>query len=261
MKKKSNTMELQQIKGILTDIGGVLYVGDKEIPGAPEALNTLRAHYPLRLITNTTRTTPATMTRHMEKLGFHIEEGEMYTALAATKDYVQSKGYTVFPVLTDEAKTYFLDVCGESPDCVVIGDAHTNFNFEHINTAFRYLEKGAKLVSTSKSRYFKDSDGELTLGSGGFVTALEYAADTEAVIIGKPTASFFQIVADSMQLKPEEILMIGDDIESDIGGAQKVGFPTALVKTGKFKPSDLSQSTKPDIVLEDFTELVTYLGL
>ena len=93
-------MILKNIKGIMADIGGVLYVGHDAIHGAPQALNALRERYPLRLISNTTRSTPSQIATHLEKLGFIVKEEEMYTALAATKDYVKSKGYKAYTVLT-----------------------------------------------------------------------------------------------------------------------------------------------------------------
>lgn len=239
----------------MSDIGGVLYVGNEAIEGAPEALDRLRKHYPLKLISNTTRNTPATIAAHLRKLGFSIEEEEMYTALAATRDYVRAKEYKAYTLLTDEANDYFSDLRGDKPDCVVVADAHTNFHFESINQAFRHLEEGAELIGAARSRYFKDSDGKLTIGTGSWIAALEFASGKEATIIGKPSASFFHLVAQSLGMEPSEILMVGDDIISDIGGAQKAGFKTALVKTGKFKESDLHSEIKPDIIVESFSEL------
>lgn len=252
-------MILENIKAVMSDIGGVLYVGNEAIEGTPEALDRLRKHYPLKLISNTTRNTPATIAAHLRKLGFSIDEEEMYTALAATRDYLKAKEYKAYTLLTDEANDYFADLRGDEPDCVVVADAHTNFHFESMNQAFRHLEEGAELIGAAKSRYFKDSDGKLTIGTGSWIAALEFASGKEATIIGKPSASFFHLVAESLGMEPNEILMVGDDILSDIGSAQKAGFKTALVKTGKFKESDLKREIKPDIVVESFTELVSQL--
>ncbi|MBD3792322.1 MAG: TIGR01458 family HAD-type hydrolase [Campylobacterales bacterium] len=250
----------KDIKGIMTDIGGVLYVGSEPIQGAPEALNTLRSRYPLKLISNTTRSTPIQIVKHLQKLGFTIDESEMYTALAATKDYVKSKGYTAYTLLTDEANEYFAELRSDkNVDCVVVADAHKNFHFDTMNQAFRHLEEGAELIGAAKSRYFKDSDGKLTIGTGSWIAALEFATGKEATIIGKPSASFFQLVAESLEMEPHEVLMVGDDIISDIGGAQQAGFKTALVKTGKFKESDLMNEIKPDIICDSFTELAKQL--
>lgn len=240
----------------MTDIGGVLYVGNHAINGAPQALNTLRKHYPLRLISNTTRETPLTITSHLKKLGYAIKDEEIYTALAVMKAYVHAKGYKAYTLLTDEANDYFNGLrSDENVDCVVVADAHTNFHFDTMNRAFRHLEEGAELIGAARSRYFKDSDGKLTIGTGSWIKALEFASGKEATIIGKPSASFFHLVAESLEMEPHEVLMVGDDILSDIIGAQKAGFITALVKTGKFKESDLHSEIKPDIIAESFTEL------
>ncbi|MDM5270565.1 TIGR01458 family HAD-type hydrolase [Sulfurovum sp. zt1-1] len=253
-------MLLKDIKGIMTDIGGVLYVGSEPIQGAPKALNTLRSRYPLRLISNTTRSTPFQIVKHLQKLGFTIDESEMYTALAATRDYVRAKKYKAYTLLTDEANVYFAELrSNDQVDCVVVADAHKNFHFDTMNQAFRHIEEGAELIGAAKSRYFKDSDGKLTMGTGSWIAALEFASGKEATIIGKPSASFFHLVAESLGMNPSEILMVGDDIISDIGGAQKAGFKTALVKTGKFKESDLHSDIKPDIICDSFTDLVEQL--
>ena len=250
----------KEIKAVMTDIGGVLYVGSESIEGAPEALNTLRSRYPLRLISNTTRSTPLQIVKHLQNLGFTIDESEIYTALAATREYVSSRGYKAYTLLTDEANQYFGELrSNDHVDCVVVADAHKNFHFDAMNQAFRHLEEGAELIGAAKSRYFKDSDGKLTIGTGSWIAALEFATGKEATIIGKPSASFFHLVADSLGMKPHEVLMVGDDIVSDIGGAQQAGFKTALVKTGKFKESDLMNEIKPDIICDSFTELAKQL--
>jgi len=250
----------KEIKAVMTDIGGVLYVGSESIEGAPEALNTLRSRYPLRLISNTTRSTPLQIVKHLQNLGFTIDESEIYTALAATREYVSSRGYKAYTLLTDEANQYFAELrSNDHVDCVVVADAHKNFHFDAMNQAFRHLEEGAELIGAAKSRYFKDSDGKLTIGTGSWIAALEFATGKEAKIIGKPSASFFHLVADSLGMKPHEVLMVGDDIVSDIGGAQQAGFKTALVKTGKFKESDLMNEIKPDIICDSFTELAKQL--
>lgn len=249
----------REIKGIMTDIGGVLYVGDEAISGAPGTLDGLRAHYPLRLISNTTQLTPEMVKAHLEKLGFAIGADEMYTALAVTKAYLEKQKCHAYLILTDAAEAYFSDMPKGEVSCVVVGDARENFSFDRLNRAFRYLEQGAKLIGASKSRYYKDSDGGLTMGAGGWITALEFASGKEAKIIGKPSKDFFHLVADSMGLEPREILMVGDDIDSDIGGAQRAGFKTALVQTGKYKADDLEREITPDIVLKDFSKLTEWL--
>ena len=250
---------MKNIKGLLFDIGGVLYVGEKVIPSAEDAISVLQKKYPMRFLTNTTRKTPLAMVEKLNHLGFSVKMEELFTALDATKVYITSQNGSVYTVLTDESDTWFNDLKSEKPDFVVIGDAYLNFNYTRLNEAFKHLQKGAELIAAAKNRYFKEVDGTLSMDAGGFIVALEFAAGVEAKLIGKPSRDFFHLAVASMGLKPEEVLMIGDDIVSDIQGAQDAGLKAALVRTGKFQTSDLEMGITPDIVIEDVTALYSYL--
>ena len=250
---------MKTIKGLLFDIGGVLYTGDTVIPGAIETITLLQKEYPMRFVTNTTRRTPQTILAKLQKMGFPVKEEQLFTALNATKDYVKTQSGTVYTILTDEAEACFSELTSEKPDFVVVGDAYTNFNYTRLNTAFRHLTEGANLIAAAKNRYFRDEDGKLSMDAGGFIVALEYATDTKALLIGKPSRDFFHLAVKSMGLKPDEVLMIGDDIESDIKGAMDAGLRAALVKTGKFQPKDLNRGIKPEVILPDVTALPSLL--
>lgn len=250
---------MHTIKGLLFDIGGVLYVGNTMIPGADLTLTHLQKAFPIRFITNTTRQLPHTIYDKLSEMGFMVEQEQIFTALDATKAYIQKEGGMVFTLLTDEAKAYFSDYESDKGDFVIVGDAYTNFDYAHLNGAFRALENGAKLIACATNRSFLDSDGIRSMDAGGFVAALEFAAQTKATVIGKPSRDFFHLAARSMRLHPSEILMIGDDIESDIKGAKDAGMQAALVKTGKFHPSDLDKAIEPDYILEDLTGVVSIL--
>ncbi len=250
---------MDAIKGLLFDIGGVLYVGDTPIKGAPQTIDALKERYPMRFLTNTTRTIPETIYKNLRQMGFAIAPESLFTALDATKSYVKEREGTVYTVLTNEAERYFDELCSDSPDFVVVGDAHTNFTYARLNTAFRVLQNGAKLVAAAKNRYFKDDDGALSMDAGGFIAALEFAAGVEATLIGKPSRDFFTLAASSMGLKPDEVLMVGDDIESDIKGAQDAGMKAVLVKTGKYREGDLERGITPDGVLESVAQLPEWL--
>lgn len=250
---------MKKIKGLIFDIGGVLYVGSHVVPGAADTIAQLQKRYPMRFVTNTTRRVPASIIEKLSNFGFKIGPEELFTALDATKSYVLSRQATVETVMTDEADRYFEALKSENPDFVVVGDAYTNFDFAHMNRAFRALESGAELIAAAKNRYFKDEDGLLSMDAGGFIAALEFASGKEAQIIGKPSETFFHLAVESMGLRPDEVLMIGDDIESDIQGAQHAGIRAALVKTGKFRESDLGRGIEPDYLLEDVNALLKIL--
>lgn len=249
---------MKEIEGLIFDLDGVLYEGDKVVPGAVEAIEKLKQRYPVRFITNTTRKTHAMVLQKLHEMGFDVVPEEIFTALDATERFLQQHGCGAYLLLTDIAKASF-PALPEKIDYVVVGDAYTNFTYENMNRAFRYLEAGATLVAVAKNRYFKDRDAELSLDAGGFVAALEYATGQEAQIIGKPSRDFFHLSAASMGVDPEAVLMVGDDIEADVLGAQRAGMVGVQVKTGKFRPDDLNGPVTPDAVIEDITALEALL--
>jgi len=250
---------MENIKGILFDISGVLYIGEEAIKGASQTVALLRKHYAIRFVTNTTRILPSRILKKLQTFGFDIDAKEIFTVLDASRDFVQTKGACILPLMTDEASGYFDAFTSDIPDYVVVGDAYSNFDYAHMNRAFRALMQGADLIAAAKNRYFKEADASLSLDAGGFVAALEYATGKEALIIGKPSSTFFHLAVGSMGLDAKEVLMIGDDIEADIKGAQEAGLQAALVKTGKFMEKDLNQSITPNLILEDVTVLPKYV--
>jgi len=247
-------MRSKPVKAILCDIGGVLYVGDAPIPGAIEAIARLKKRYPVRFVTNTTQSTGAQVVAKLQQMGFGIEASEVITALDVTRVFLEREHSGACFLLTDEARAFFAPL--EHLECryVVVGDAQENFSYANLNRAFRILRNGGELLAAAHNRYFKDGDGALSMDAGGFVAALEYAADTKARVIGKPSADFYRLACASMDALPEETVMIGDDIESDILGAQEAGLKAALVKTGKFTPQDLVRGIIPDAVLDSVAD-------
>lgn len=245
------------MKALLCDIGGVLYVGDTPIEGAIEAVARLKEHVPVRFLTNTTQKTGAQVVGKLREMGFDIEPSEVITALDVTKMLLEREGGGALFLLTDDATGFFDDLPKEPCRYVVVGDAQENFSYENLNRAFRVLLQGGELLAAAKNRYFKDNDNELSMDAGGFVAALEYASGKEARIVGKPSPEFYRLACASMGVVPEETVMVGDDIEGDILGAQEAGIRAVLVRTGKFKPDDLEWGIEPDIILESIAEIDT----
>jgi HAD superfamily hydrolase (TIGR01458 family) len=248
-------MRPASIKALLCDIGGVLYVGDTPIEGAVEAVARLKAQYKVRFLTNTTQKTGAQVVEKLRQMGFGIDSSEVITALDVTKMLLEREECGALFLLTDDAAAFFDDLPKEPCRYVVVGDAQENFSYSNLNRAFRVLLQGGELLAAAKNRYFKDHDGKLSMDAGGFVTALEYASGKEAHILGKPSTEFYRLACASIGVEPEEAVMVGDDIESDILGAQEAGLKAVLVKTGKFTPSDLERGITPDLVLDSVAEL------
>ena len=104
--------------------------------------------------------------------------------------------------------------------------------YERLNRAFRMLLDGAELVTLARNRYWQANDG-LMLDTGPFCAALEHASGKKAILAGKPSPAFFQAALASTGAAPSETAVVGDDLESDVGGAQRAGMRGVLVRTGK----------------------------
>jgi HAD superfamily hydrolase (TIGR01458 family) len=139
---------------------------------------------------------------------------------------------------------------------VVIGDLEDTWDYRTLNRAFRLLHHNpeAKLIALGMTRYWMSPDG-LALDVAPFVAALEHATGRKPLVFGKPAAAFFRGAAERLGLPVEEILMIGDDITADVGGAQAAGLKGALVKTGKFRQADLEGDVRPYAVFDSVADL------
>ena len=146
------------------------------------------------------------------------------------------------------------------PGAVIIGDLGELWTYELLQEAFGFLLDGAELVALSRDRYWLKGN-RLVLDAGPFVAALEYASGRTARVTGKPTREFYDAAVKSLGLPPDvsngDIAMIGDDVWSDVRGAQEAGCQGWLVRTGKFREEQLSESgVVPDRVLGSVGEVV-----
>jgi len=124
-----------------------------------------------------------------------------------------------------------------------------------MNKAFKLLIDGAELIAIHKNRFWQTEQG-LQMDIGGFVAALEFASNKQAILIGKPALKFFQMALNSIGLPNNNAAIIGDDIDSDIGGGQTAGIAGILVKTGKYREDYVKTSkTKPDWIIASISDL------
>ena len=248
---------MKAIRSVLIDIDGVLCIRDSPIPGAIEAMALLRQRrLGIRLVTNTTRRTRAEIAQQLRAMGFDIALHEVITGALAARKIIESRGLRPYLLIHPGLMPDFAGVDTHEPNAVLIGDAADGFSYAALNAAFRVLvdQPGAPLIALANNRYFRSADG-LWLDAGPYVAALEYAAGVRALITGKPAEALFRAALDELQTAPDEALMIGDDIESDIGGAQGVGLRAVLVRTGKYRVVDESHArVKADGVADDFAQ-------
>ncbi|ANQ84279.1 putative inorganic pyrophosphate phosphatase [Azoarcus olearius] len=246
-------------RAVLIDLAGVLYVGTSAIPGSVAALQRLRAAgLPLRFLTNSTRMPREPIAARLRAMGFTLQADEIQTAAHAALNLVRRRGlhprYLVHPDLRDE-----VGPDAERPDAVVMGDMGPFLDYAQLNAAFRLLMDGHPLIAMARNRYFMDADG-LSLDMGAFVTGLEFCSGTRAEIVGKPAPGFFHDAVAELGVKPEDTVLIGDDLHDDVGAARAAGLRAVLVRTGKFRAGDDAHpQVRPDLVADDFSAAVDHL--
>ena len=246
-------------QGLLLDLDGVFYVGDTLVEGALEAVRFLAEQgIPHRYVTNTTTRNLAQLVEKLHRLGLPIGGDEILSAPLAARDYLLAQGIRrVRLVVRESLLPDFAALTRDEthPEAVVIGDIGNAWNYDLLDSLFRNLVDGARLVALHRNRYWQTAEG-LRLDIGAFVAALEYAARTQAVVMGKPSCDFFRTALEALGLPAAEVAMIGDDIESDVGGAQACGLHGVLVHTGKYRPELAARAgVTPDRELASIAEL------
>ncbi len=228
----------QMIQGLLLDLAGVLHVGDVACPGAIEAVAAVRASgLPVRYVTNTTRKTRAVLIKRLRQFGFDVRANEVFTAPHAARAYCRRNNLRPFMLVHPDLRPDLEELETDAPNAVLVADAGDAFTYAALNQAFRLLAADTPLIAVARNRYFRDGK-QLSLDAGPFVAALEYAAGVEARLIGKPAPEFFIAAVTDMGLIPENVAMIGDDVEADVCGAVGAGLAGVLVRTGKYRQGD-----------------------
>ena len=253
----------------LLDLDGTLYSGDSPIPGAPEALARLRKRgVPHRLVTNTTSRSRAMLVQRLRDYGFEVAAGEIFTATLAGTELALAAGYrrvTPFvpePALQDMAGlelgggTSGRPAFARPPDAIILGDLGQGWSYGLLQEAFEHLMAGASLIALSRDRYWFRGD-RLALDAGPFVAALEYATEKRAAVAGKPSPDFYLTALRSLGVHDRAAAaMVGDDLWSDIQGAQRAGLQGWLVRTGKYREDALRESgITPDRILDSVAAL------
>ena len=249
----------KKIEGLLIDIDGTLYEGDALIPGAAEAFKMLDAKaIPYRLVTNTTSKPLSAILEKLRSAGLEIAPEHVFSAPVVARAYCLQKGFTrCYPLLKSSLLEDLrgIEFVETAPQAVLVGDLGDELTYAAINHAFRFVLDGAAFVTMARNRYFHGPDG-LCLDVGSIVAALEYATQREATLIGKPAADFFLLALQSMGVAPAHAVIVGDDLEADVGGGQSAGLGGVLVRTGKFRPDQLEKThVTPDSILDSIADL------
>ncbi len=239
---------MRKIRGLLVDLDGTIYAGETLVPGVVEAISELRKReFPFLFTTNTSRKSRADVVETLSDMGLEASESEILTAPVAAAQWLRRHSIERVQLLvSDSTHADFQDltITDRTPEAVLVGDLGAGFTFARLNAAFRSLRSGARLVAIHRNRFWLPEDGP-TLDAGPFVAALEYAADCEATLIGKPASEFFAMAGALLGVPVAQLAVVGDDLESDVRGGRDAGLTTIQVRTGKFD-AGATASAPPD---------------
>jgi HAD superfamily hydrolase (TIGR01458 family) len=251
---------------ILLDVDGVLHVSGAPIAGAAAAVRRLRADgHRIRFVTNSTTRSRAQIGDQLRLMGIEVEDGELQTTGAVAARVLKGKRVLALtmPGMLDDLEG--LQLVGMNVDAVLLGGADEGeetgrvFSYLNLNRAFHELDAGAELYCLHKNRWWQTADGA-RLDAGAFVAGLEYAADIEATVLGKPSNPYFAAALEALDAEAGLTWMVGDDLENDIVGAHKHGMKTLLVRTGKFRPDEVERSqVQPDGIVSSIAQLPDWL--
>jgi HAD superfamily hydrolase (TIGR01458 family) len=251
---------------ILLDVDGVLHVSDKGLPGAADAVRRLReAGHRLRFVTNSTTRTRAALAESLRALGVELDDEELQTTTRAAAHALAGKRVLALTMAAVVEDLEGVELVGEGADAVLVGGADETpetgrvFSYMNLARAFSELDGGAELYCLHKNRWWQTARGPM-LDSGAFVAGLEYAAQTEAIVLGKPSMAYFDAALEALDAEPALTWMVGDDWETDVYGAQLCGLKTILVRTGKFRPDAVERSgVMPDGIISSLAALPEWL--
>ncbi len=199
--------------------------------------------------------------------GFEVSPEDLFTATLAGGEIARAAGYTrVAPFTLEPAleDLHAFELVGGTsgcpadrvPDAILVGDLGDRWTYALMQEAFEYLTDGAAFIALSRDRYWL-KDERLALDAGPFVAGLEFATGTMATVAGKPSPAFYRAAIRSLGLSHSAIVaMVGDDLWSDVEGAQRAGLQGWLVRTGKYRESVLRNSgIRPDRLLDSIAAL------
>ena len=256
--------QLSDIKGLIIDLDGVLWRGQTFLEGVPEFISFLRTSFmSLLLVTNNSTATPESVVERMADAGVQINQAEVLTSSHATAAYLQHKfpsGTGIYAIGEDALKDalstagFHIRDSADGVQAVVMG-FDREINWAKMVEASIAIQSGALFVATNPDLSFPIERGQAP-GAGAFITAVQLTTNVEPIIIGKPEPRLFNLARERLGLTAEQILAIGDRLETDILGAQRAGIASGLLLTGVTSSDQAKASAiKPDWIFDDLPSL------
>lgn len=254
------------MKTLILDLDGTMYRGTQMMDGGKALMDEVhRLHHPYLFLTNNSKRTRLQNVSHMEAMGYTgIKESDFFTSAMAAAIYVRKhyKQRRAFYIGEDGLKESLLEqgfqIVENHPDFVFIGlDQHADY--AKYSKAVQALCEGAILIGTNHDRLLAQPGG-FAVGNGSVVAMMEYASGQKSPCIGKPYAPILEEALAAYHLRKDEVLLIGDNLETDIKLGADHGVETAFVLGGVHTEQDIERlKIYPDHILHDLRELIVEL--
>jgi 4-nitrophenyl phosphatase len=254
----------QQVRGVLLDMDGVVYHGSERLDGVLEFLGWLQAQQICYLyVTNNSSRTPQQVVQKLARMEIPANTNQIITSALVTAEYLKRRAQPGTPVyvvgeigLVTAMITSGFSITDDHPRYVIVG-LDRGFNETKLKTALAALEQGATLIATNRDRVLMTEQGIIP-GAGSIVAQIEASSGQKALVMGKPERRIFEVAAQRLGLLPAELMMIGDNIETDIQGARNAGIMGVVVLTGiTTKEKAAVAEVKPDVVADDLVHLIS----
>lgn len=262
---------LQAAKGFIFDMDGVLYRGQTPLPGVEDIFNALTLRdIPFLLATNNSMATPKSYVERMASMGVTVTEDEIQTSATATRDFLMDDEQTPddaviltvgMPALGEQlsAGTSFRILGDDEPATnatVVVAGLDLTFTYDKMKRAAEAIAHGARFIATNADDRLPIENGWQP-GAGSIIAGIERSTHVTPIVVGKPEPLMMIKGVEQLGHKPEEVVMVGDRLDTDIAAAHRAGLMTALVLTGVATRADLaSADVLPDYVFADLPALM-----
>ncbi|UOR11821.1 TIGR01457 family HAD-type hydrolase [Halobacillus amylolyticus] len=240
---------MKQYKAYFIDLDGTMYRGNEPIPGAAEFVEFIRNQsVPFMFLTNNSSSRPEQVAEKLNNMGITARDGLVFTSSLATANYVTS--------LQEKAKVYVIgeeglyaaleqeghEITEQGADYVIIG-IDRNISYEKLSMACLNVRNGAKLISTNKDAAIPTDRGMLP-GNGALTSVISVSTGIEPTFVGKPEAIAMELALSRVGLEKSEVLMVGDNYETDILAGINAGLDTLMVETGVTSFKDIQHMIK-----------------
>jgi NagD protein len=252
-------------RGYLIDMDGVIYRGNKLIPGSDYFVQSLlEKEIPFLFLTNNSQRSRCDVVLKLANLGINVEIEHIFTCSISTARFLASQkpsgsAYVIGDAgLLTALHDHGYAINDTNPDYVVVGEGRL-INFEVLEKALQLIMEGAKLIATNLDPNCP-IDGGIRTGCGSIVAFLETASNRKALSLGKPSPIMMRMARKEIDLRTEEVTMIGDTMDTDILGGLQMGYRTVLVYSGSTQPHELDQYPyAPSLAIPSLKDLITEL--